>query len=322
MRGERWPRRPEPALPRGTPTHGSGAGAGAGDRASSSHPHSAEPAPVPTGVPFVPGRGAGATGLRSDGRDQHTQGWGAPPATPVHTGRGRAGGSRNSPRGSCAGGTPASCSPPPARPGASHTRVSHTGPQGPTRTRQAAGGPGPRGERPSPRRPPPAATGTASVLPQPAASRVHWASARSMPCNGSAPGSPLPQDLASSAPCCMAGAPTGRGGRGPEWGGGLGLLGRPAGPAQDPPPGCEAPGRRHCCTHLEEAHGAVTAVRDAGHLHAPPAALPVQRPVLKALWGRGGVRPEAWPALLGARHGRGGGCSPRGSRCCRSGSHS
>lgn len=33
------------------------------------------------------------------------------------------------------------------------------------------GGPGPRGERPSPRRPPPAATGTASVLPQPAASR-------------------------------------------------------------------------------------------------------------------------------------------------------
>lgn len=105
-------------------------------------------------------------------------------------------------------------------------------------------------------------------------------------------------------------------------GGGLGLLGRPAGPAQDPPPGSEAPGRRHCCTHLEEAHGAVTAVRDAGHLHAPPAALPVQRPVLKALWGRGGVRPEAWPALLGARHGRGGGCSPRGSRCCRSGSHS
>lgn len=231
MRGERWPRRPEPALPRGTPTHGSGAGAGAGDRASSSHPHSAEPAPVPTGVPFVPGRGAGATGLRSDGRDQHTQGWGAPPATPVHTGRGRAGGSRNSPRGSCAGGTPASCSPPPARPGASHTRVSHTGPQGPTRTRQAAGGPGPRGERPSPRRPPPAATGTASVRPtvppSPACGfqRVHWASARSMPCNGSAPGSPLPQDLASSAPCCMAGAPTGRGGRGPEWGGAWGCWG-------------------------------------------------------------------------------------------------
>lgn len=151
------------------------------------------------------------------------------------------------------------------------------------------GGPGPRGERPSPRRPPPAATGTASVRPtvppSPACGfqRVHWASARSMPCNGSAPGSPLPQDLAGSAPCCMAGAPTGRGGRGPEWGRGLGLLGRPAGPAQDPPPGCEAPGRRHCCTHLEEAHGAVTAVRDAGHLHAPPAALPVQRLVLKAL---------------------------------------
>lgn len=93
------------------------------------------------------------------------------------------------------------------------------------------GGPGPRGERPSPRRPPPAATGTASVRPtvppSPACGfqRVHWASARSMPCNGSAPGSPLPQDLAGSAPCCMAGAPTGRGGRGPEWGGAWGCWG-------------------------------------------------------------------------------------------------
>lgn len=93
------------------------------------------------------------------------------------------------------------------------------------------GGPGPRGERPSPRRPPPAATGTASVRPTVPPSptcgfqRVHWASARSMPCNGSAPGSPLPQDLASSAPCCMAGAPTGRGGRGPEWGGAWGCWG-------------------------------------------------------------------------------------------------
>lgn len=185
------------------------------------------------------------------------------------------------------------------------------------------GGPGPRGERPSPRRPPPAATGTASVLPQPAASR-ECTGPRPGACRAmAAPRGPrCPRTWPAQPPAAWLVPPQAGVGMALSRGGGLGLLGRPAGPAQDPPPGCEAPGRRHCCTHLEEAHGAVTAVRDAGHLHAPPAALPVQRPVLKALWGRGGVRPEAWPALLGARHGRGGGCSPRGSRCCRSGSHS
>lgn len=75
-------------------------------------------------------------------------------------------------------------------------------------------------------------------------------------------------------------------------------------------------------THVEEVSGVVAAVDDAGLLHAQATALPALRLVLEALRGEPDVSPEPRHSLRGPQGPGGGRHSPRGSGCCKSGSHS
>lgn len=179
--------------------------------------------------------------------------------------------------------------------------------------------------------PPPAGTGPASVCLSPACGfqRVHWASARSTPGSDSSPGSSLPQDLAGSAPCCPCAtqlAPPQAGVGVAPWGcwGGFapslsGACGRPprTHPQAARPPAGQLPhsrgrGGRSCRCRSRRRPPARTARSTA-------------RPAPGTQSPAGEGRPEARVpagAAWGARHSRGGGCSPWGSGCCRSGSHS
>lgn len=141
-----------------------------------------------------------------------------------------------------------------------------------------------------------------SISPQPTGFQSSRGSAQRPPSSDSSPGSPVHQDATHPAPPpSLCALPSVQG-----WG---------WPPAQNTPQGFAA------TTHVEEVGRAVAGVYDAGHLHALTTALPGPSLVLEALREAGrGLSPSG--RCGGGCGGQVQGHSPRGRRCCRSGSHS